>query len=50
VNFIELAELVDRMRSAQKEYFKTRNKEVLARSKALEREVDRQIILFKTQE
>lgn len=36
-------DLVARMRAAQKEYFKTRDKEVLARCKALEREVDLRI-------
>ena len=36
----EFIELVREMRNAQKEYFKTRDKNVLQRSKELEREVD----------
>lgn len=33
--------LVGDMRAAQKEYFATRDREVLSRSKALERQVDK---------
>lgn len=36
----EFVELVREMRNAQKEYFKTRDKNVLQRSKELERKVD----------
>ena len=36
----EFTELVRDMRNAQKEYFKTRDKNVLQRSKELERRVD----------
>ena len=36
----ELAELVQRMRKAQKRYFAERTQECLARSKELERQVD----------
>ena len=36
----EFIELVREMRNAQKEYFKTRSKDVLNRSKELERKVD----------
>mgnify|MGYP003309933269 CR=1 FL=1 len=36
----EFTELVRKMRNAQKEYFKTRDKNVLQRSKELERKVD----------
>lgn len=36
-------QLVERMRNAQKEYFKTRSHEVLIESKNLERQVDQQI-------
>lgn len=35
---------VERMRAAQKEYFSTRDGTVLARSKELEREVDRLLV------
>ena len=36
----EFIELVREMRNAQREYFKTRDKKVLQRSKELERKVD----------
>lgn len=36
----EFFELVREMRNAQKEYFKTRDKNVLLKSKELERKVD----------
>lgn len=36
----EFIELVREMRAAQKEYFKTRSKDVLNHSKELERKVD----------
>lgn len=36
----ELMTLVQKMRDAQKRYFKTRGKAVLSESKALERDVD----------
>jgi hypothetical protein len=35
------AHLVDEMRAAQKEYFATRDRDVLSRSKSLERQVDK---------
>lgn len=37
----EFADLVHDMRAAQKEYFKTRSKETLEKSKILESRVDR---------
>lgn len=42
----EFAELVQLMRDTQKEYFKTRNKGVLAKSIMLEKQVDEQITLI----
>ena len=39
----EFIELVREMRNAQKEYFKTRSKDVLNRSKELERKVDTEL-------
>lgn len=36
----EFIELVREMRNAQKEYFKTRDKNILQKSKELERKVD----------
>jgi hypothetical protein len=39
----EFVVLVGRMRDAQREYFRTRDPEVLNRSKYLERQVDRAI-------
>lgn len=39
----EFIELVREMRAAQKEYFKTRSKDVLNRSKELERKVDAEL-------
>lgn len=36
----EFIELVRQMREAQKEYFRTRDRQVLQRSKALEKRVD----------
>lgn len=39
-NMNEFIELVREMRNAQKEYFKTRDKSVLLKSKELERKVD----------
>lgn len=39
----EFIELVREMRNAQKEYFRTRSKDWLNRSKELEREVDAQL-------
>lgn len=39
----EFIELVREMRAAQKEYFKTRSKDVLSRSKELERNVDAEL-------
>ena len=40
---IEFMQLVREMRKAQKEYFKTRDKDVLAKSKQLEKRVDAEI-------
>ena len=40
---IEFMQLVREMRKAQKEYFKTRDKDVLAKSKQLEKRVDDEI-------
>lgn len=39
----EFIELVRQMRNAQKEYFRTRDKRILACSKELERRVDKAI-------
>lgn len=39
----EFIELVREMRAAQKEHFKTRSKDVLNRSKELERKVDAEL-------
>ena len=39
----EFVALVREMRQAQKEYFKTRDRDVLNRSKSLERQVDKAI-------
>lgn len=36
----EFADLVDRMREAQREYFKSRDLDALKRSKSLEHQVD----------
>ena len=41
---IEFIELVAQMRTAQKTYFRTRDKGVLEQSKSLERQVDAAII------
>lgn len=47
----EFLSTVARMRQAQKDYFKTKDKNVLERSKSLERMVDKQILeLLKDQE
>jgi Na+/phosphate symporter len=43
LNVMKLIELVREMRAAQKEYFKKRSKDVLNRSKELERKVDNYI-------
>ena len=40
----DFEKLVYEMRSAQKEYFRTRSKEVLHQSKQLERRVDKYLI------
>lgn len=40
MNAKDLARLVERMRQAQKEYFKTRSSAVLEQSKYLEKRVD----------
>jgi len=39
----DFKELVKRMRFAQKEYFRTRSKDALQKSKDLEKEVDREL-------
>jgi len=44
---MQLAELVQKMRSAQKAYFKTRSAESLEESKRLEREVDLEVAMIK---
>jgi hypothetical protein len=46
MDFKEFLELVKKMRDKQKEYFRTRNKEVLAEAKRLEKEVDEQILRY----
>lgn len=45
-NFIDL---VEKMRSAQKEYFKSRNRNALQRSIMLEGVIDKEIKLYKEQ-
>jgi hypothetical protein len=40
MHITEFIDLVQQMRTAQKEYFATRNRTVLERSKALERQID----------
>ena len=40
---LDLVPLVKQMRAAQKEYFRTRAKDVLEESKSLERETDRHL-------
>lgn len=44
----EFEQLVSEMRNAQREYFRTRDKEVLQRSKELERKVDAYLSNIKT--
>lgn len=39
----DFIKLVSKMRALQKEYFKTRNKDILMQSKAAEQEVDKYI-------
>ncbi len=46
MNVEEFITLVREMRDAQKEYFKTRNKIILAKSKDLERKVDKMLSQF----
>ena len=41
---LDLVPLVKQMRAAQKEYFRTRAKDVLEESKSLERETDRHLM------
>jgi hypothetical protein len=43
VSILELARLVAEMRAAQREYFRTRSTDALARSKSLERRVDEEV-------
>ncbi len=43
---IEIINLVAKMRLAQTEYFRTRDKQVLAKYKALEKQVDQEIFLL----
>lgn len=45
----EFIELVRRMRDAQKRYFQTRDKAVLAESKRLEGQVDKRIVELQNQ-
>lgn len=40
IDLHELADLVEKMRHAQKQYFRTRSKTWLAQSKRLEKQVD----------
>lgn len=46
----ELIKLVEEMRNAQKEYFRTRNYGVLIRSKQLESQVDKKLQELKNQQ
>jgi hypothetical protein len=43
MNNDDFRDLVKRMRSAQKEYFRTRGQLVLSEAKELERQVDREL-------
>ena len=43
MNNLEFYNLVKEMRQAQKEYFRTRSKDILNRSKELERKVDAEL-------
>lgn len=43
MNYQEFTELVRSMRQAQRQYFKTRNPEILEQSKKLEKAVDAEI-------
>lgn len=43
----DIVDLVERMRSKQKEYFRTHTIAVLEQSKALEREVDKAITQYR---
>jgi hypothetical protein len=45
MNYSEFIALVAQMRTAQKNYFKTRSKDVLIESKDLERQVDTAIVV-----
>ena len=47
MNQSEFILLVEQMRNAQKEYFKTRDRMVLLKSKELEKKVDEQIAVIK---
>mgnify|MGYP000949209578 CR=1 FL=1 len=46
MDFKEFLELFKKMRDKQKEYFRTRSKEVLVEAKQLEKEVDEQILRY----
>ena len=46
-DFEKFIKLVDQMRTAQKEYFKSRSGASLTKSKSLERQVDSEIANFK---
>ena len=50
MNQSEFMLLVEQMRNAQKEYFKTRDRMVLLKSKELEKKVDEQIAVIKVNE
>ena len=44
--FLQFIQLVRAMRASQKEYFRTRDKNILSQSKALERQVDNTLSSF----
>lgn len=46
----EILELVAEMRKAQREYFRTRDHEVLRKSKALEKRVDNEIAQYQQEQ
>jgi len=43
----EFYQLIEQMRQAQIDYFRTRDKDCLSKSKSLERKVDKQVEEFK---
>lgn len=50
MNMVEFVETVNRMRTAQRNYFKTRSREFLVLSKQLEGQVDQALVDLSTAE